>query len=132
MKRLILSAAASLMVLAGCSHEPQILPAMAHASIPVKDVKVYTAQPKKYEWLGWVEVKGNVNYGPDHSVDAVVEDLRAQAAAKGANGLLLMTDKSKKMILSSGQYGGQPLAVPVRVKPDPAVVGQAIFVVEEK
>lgn len=131
MKRVILSAAASLMILAGCHSEPVVSKsAMTRPAVAVSAVKVYTEQPKKYEWIDWVEVKGQVKYGPDQSVEAVVEDLRSQAAKLGANGLLLMTDKSKDMILSSGSYGGKPLSVPVRVRPEPAVVGQAIFVTQ--
>jgi hypothetical protein len=79
-----------------------------------KDVAIYPKEPKKYEKLGVVEVPvgGDVRWDEKGESTAGFEKLKAGAAARGANGILLTspTADSKQFVVAG--YKGTFYQVP--------------------
>src|SRR4030095_79270 len=103
-----LSAPLVLLLLAGCGSH--VVPASGtHSPTDPASIKLYSKEPKKYEMLGFVRVTKNVAYAENFSADVPVDDAKAQAAAKGANGLLLWFPEKERqdMVLATAAYKGQ-------------------------
>ena len=112
---------------------PKVLPASGpHPALTPELVKIYQEQPKKYEQLGlmWVPVTPAMKWDENGDSTLGFETLKAQAAAKGANGVLLMADPGQYDMTVGAGYKGTFYRVPIKKEPRTAVV-QAIFVLEE-
>jgi hypothetical protein len=119
--------------MAGCS-TPEIVPSKGpHAPTQASEVKIYQKEPKKYEELGLVQIPvgGDVKWDEHGDATAGFEKLRVAAAAKGANGLLLLDREHNKMMVVAG-YKGTFYSVPVRRGTPDVAVAQAIWMLEEK
>jgi len=95
-------------------------------------VKFFEKEPRRYELLGNIEVPigGDVHWDKRGEANAGMEQLKAQAAQRGANGVLLMGD-DPQMLKAGVSYKGQFYHVPIRSgKPD-AAVGRAIYVLDQ-
>ena len=125
--------AVAVMGVFGCKSEPMVMKATSHPAMSASQVKVYTEPPKKYELLGQVEVTDGLDFGPETSIEGVVERLQTEAGNKGANGLLLRSDASPDADVAQvlGRLGDASVKLPVRLKPSKAALGQAIYVVQE-
>ncbi len=64
-------------------HDP--LPAVA-----VEQVRVYAAPPASYREIARIETASGIGFGTQGQTDAAIEKLRREAAAVGANGVLLL------------------------------------------
>ena len=120
-------------VVAGCS-SPEIVPSQgARPPTQASQVEIFQKEPKKYEELGLVEVPvgGDVKWDEHGDATPGFEKLKAAAAAKGANGLLLFDREHNKMLVVAG-YRGTFYQVPVRRTNGDTAVAQAIWVVEKK
>jgi hypothetical protein len=120
-------------VVAGCS-SPEIVPTQGpHPPTQVSQVEIFQKEPKKYEELGLVEVPvgGDVKWDANGDATAGFEKLKAAAAAKGANGLLLLDRQENKLMVVAG-YRGTFYQVPLRRENGNRAVAQAIWVVEKK
>jgi hypothetical protein len=100
-----------------------------------KIVKLYHTAPRKYEILGDIQTTEHLQYGPNKSVDAMVEQLIEQAAAKGGNGVLLAVERPRRQgryATYGGYYQEMFVQFLVRLEPEPeAVIAKAIYVLED-
>jgi hypothetical protein len=115
----------------GCA--PEVVPSSGPRSpTSAEQVKIYQKQPRKYEKLGTVTVLAGSRVLWDDKGEAVVgfDELKAKAAALGANGLLLTADPSAFDAYINAGYHGTFYQVPVRHNPKSAIA-QAIFVLEQ-
>lgn len=126
---LLLSALAT--IVTGCASE--VVPSSGpRAATDPATVRIYQKEPHRYEIMGNVEVPvgGDVRWDERGEAVAGFERLKAQAAARGANGILLVGDNPQMTRVLAG-YKGTFYKVPVRYgKPDVAVA-KAIYVLEE-
>jgi hypothetical protein len=115
----------------GCSTSHVVPASGDRPPTNAKDVKLYTNEPKKYEKLGTVEVPvgGDVRWDSNGDATPGFEKLKAAAAAKGANGILLLPGKSQVESVVAG-YKGKFYQVPLRRGTPSAVVVEAVFVIE--
>ena len=131
---LLLASSISLLA-SGCTSTPEVVASSGPRSPTSTDqVRIYQKAPKKYEALGVVSVapSDRVRWDERGNADEGFEQLKAQAAARGANGLLLQPEEGsgvRQRILAG--YRGKYYEVPVRVEPK-AAVAQAIWVLDEK
>jgi hypothetical protein len=95
------------------------------------DVQIYTKEPKKYERLGQVEVPigGDVRWDANGDATPGFEKLKAAAAARGANGILLLPGESKVESVLAG-YRGKFYQVPLRRGTPSAVVVETVYVIK--
>ncbi len=117
--------------LAGCS--PEIVPSSGpRMATQPADIKIYQKEPSKYERLGIVRLVITSKTHWEEKADATpaFEQLKAQAAALGANGLLLMDVADKSTVLVGARYAGGYYLVPFR-QPTNTVVAEAIYVLKE-
>lgn len=96
-KKLLVVATAILISACASSH---VLVGTARAPIAAEDVKIYLTPPAKYEEVALLEAssEGSVAITSRGKVNKVVERLKAEAAALGANGIILQGTRS--------EYGG--------------------------
>ena len=85
-------AALALAALAGCSSTSQLVTGTPRAPIDPSQVRVYfTPPPGGYEEIAQLETaSGNFTYGEQNKMDAVINNLRIEAAKLGANGVLFV------------------------------------------
>ena len=118
-------------IVTGCASE--VVPSSGpRAPTSASAVAIYQKEPQRYELLGPVEVPvgGEVRWDSRGEAVAGFDRLKAQAAAMGANGILLMGDDPNMTRVLAG-YKGTFYQVPVRYgKPD-AAVAKAIYVLKE-
>jgi hypothetical protein len=82
----------ALAALAGCSSTSQLVTGTPRAPIDPAQVRVYfTPPPGGYEEIAQLETaSGNFTYGEQNKMDAVIANLRVEAAKLGANGVLFV------------------------------------------
>jgi hypothetical protein len=116
-------------VLTGCSH---VVPSSGPRSPTTPaQVSIYDKEPKKYEQLGTVEVPvgGDVRWDARGDATPGYEKLKTAAAARGANGILLLPTENEKLKVLAG-YRGTFYQVPIREGTPNIAVAQAIYVIE--
>jgi hypothetical protein len=120
------------LVLAGCaSHEVVPSSGPRPATTP-EQVKIYQDHPNRYEQLRLIAMEVTPEMGWDERghADAAFDALKAQAAAAGANGLLLAANPGDFDLLVTAGYRGTFYQVPMRRNPRTAVA-QAVFVLKQ-
>ena len=120
------------LVVLGVACSPKVVPSSGtRPPTDAKDVMIYTKEPKKYEQLGDVEVPvgGDVKWDRNGDATAGFEKLKAAAAARGANGILLKVGGSDVESVVAG-YRGKFYPVPVRRGTPSVAVVPAIYVIE--
>src|SRR5580658_1143359 len=118
-------------VAALCSCGPTVVPSSGpHPPTSVDDVKIYQKKPSKYEDLGLLTltITPDLAWDANGDANAAFDRLKAQAAALGANGLLLDVDPSNYDILTLAGYHGVFYQVPMKKK---TAFNEAIFVLKE-
>jgi hypothetical protein len=119
--------------LSGCGHE--VVPSTGpREPLSADVVKIYPNYPRKYERLGTVTLPITPELAWDQTgrADAAVARLKSQAAALGANGLLMLPDDADSFeYFATVRYGKrESFALPMRSKP-PTAVAEAIYVIKE-
>lgn len=78
-------------LLAGCSTSSHILTGKSRPPIDSSLVRIYTTPPAKFEEVAIIEAnsKASFAFGEQEQINKVIERLKQQAAALGANGVLL-------------------------------------------
>jgi hypothetical protein len=124
---LLLAIAAAL---AGCSQN--IWVSGPHPLTTPEQIRIYTQRPSHYERLGTITHLGELDPQWEQRPDAaaVFADLLKEAAAMGANGLLLLDDTTMADAKVSVTYQGTPYTLPIIGKSKTVVV-QGIFVSKE-
>lgn len=120
--------------LIGCQSTPEVVPSSGPRQATSADaVKLYEKAPKRYEDLGIVETSQNIQYGENFSADPVIDQLKAEAAAKGANGLLIETtpDLGKNVVSVGAYYHDDFIHFPVQTKPVRTAKAHAVYMLEE-
>jgi hypothetical protein len=115
--------------LGGCA-SPRVLPATSHMATTPDKVRIYQKPPSEYEQLGTIElpITGDLKLDENGAADKAYAALLQQAAAKGANGLLLWSPPGTYDIVVHAANGKETHQVPVRTKPAKTAIAQAIFV----
>lgn len=77
-------------LLAGCASTSHVMLQPARPAIAPEIVQVYTTPPPRYVEIALLETSsGPFTYGEQNKTDAVIANLRREAASLGANGVLL-------------------------------------------
>jgi hypothetical protein len=103
-----------LSVLVGCATGSSIVTGKVKPAISPGEVKIYLDPPSQYDTIGIVEASSDVEFSTQAAQDRVINELKAQAAKIGANGVVL---------INTGFYGG-----PSETK---IAKGKAISVIQE-
>jgi|SRR5690348_8804362 hypothetical protein len=125
----VLSALALLM---GCTHQGPKVSAPRPPTSP-EQVTFYQKTPaSNYETLGpvTVPVGGTIRMDERGDATAAFVEMRRQAAAKGANGILLDESKVPSDLVVTASFNGKFYTVPVNRQPREAK-GEAIWVYEK-
>ncbi len=103
------AAAAVLFVLVGCASTSRVMLGKARAPIDPALVKVYSTPPAGAVEIAQLESSSAVGFGTQGQTDAAVARLKRDAAALGANGVVLMGVGSSGspvgMSVGAGSYG---------------------------
>ena len=76
--------------LAGCESTSQVMLGPAYPPTTPDQVHIYYQPPAQYREVALLEThSASFTYGEQHKMDAVLNNLRTQAAKLGANGVLL-------------------------------------------
>jgi hypothetical protein len=129
MRRLFVTLALAA-ALAGCRAEV-VQPKAPRSPSEPATIKLYQKEPRRYEDLGFVESPGDLTATRDVRADAFVKDLRAKAAQRGANGLLLEAPPVRGSYRVGAYYDEEYFLFPVRTRPETAVLARAIYVLKE-
>jgi hypothetical protein len=124
------------LLIPGCGPEVvEVSSSQLRTAIEPRLVRVYRQPPAKYQILGDLQTTENLEYGPNKSVDPMIDGLITQTAAKGGNGVLLAIDRpgvNGRWATYSGYYRGEFVQFVVRMQPEPVTVfAQAIYVLED-
>jgi hypothetical protein len=88
--RLALGFATFALLLAGCASTSKVMIGHARPAITPDQVRLYTQPPPRYQEVALLETQsGGFTYGEQHKMDEVLANLKKEAAALGANGVLL-------------------------------------------
>lgn len=119
--------------LMGCASSEVVPASGPRPALDASAVKVYQTAPKKYEKHGLVEVPvtGSTSWAERGDATAGFDRLKAQAASRGANGLLLTLDPKDFKLMVTAADRGTFYQVPLQETPRRAVA-EAIYVIEEK
>jgi len=118
----------------GCA-SPKVVPATKHDPTTPTNVQIYQKAPAKdYEILGTVTLQASDQYKWDDrgNADAAYDELKRQAAALGANGLLLDAPKDATDARVTAGYHGEFYQIPVKLPRPVTAIATAIFVHEKK
>ena len=105
------AAAAVLLVVAGCASTSRVMLGQARAPIDPAQVQVYSTPPAGSVEIAQLESSSAVGFGTQGQTDAAVARLKRDAAALGANGVILMGVGSSGspvgMSVGAGSYGSR-------------------------
>ncbi|HBZ8062007.1 TPA: hypothetical protein MM161_005707, partial [Klebsiella pneumoniae] len=82
--------AATLLVAAGCASTSKVMLGRARAPIDPALVQIYSTPPAGSQEIAQLESSSAVGFGTQGQTDAAVARLKREAAALGANGVVLM------------------------------------------
>lgn len=128
------AAAAVLLLVAGCASTSRVMLGQARAPIDPAQVQVYSTPPAGSVEIAQLESSSAVGFGTQGQTDAAVARLKRDAAALGANGVILMGVGSSGspvgMSVGAGSYGshvggGLGIGIPTTQR---KVAGVAIWV----
>jgi hypothetical protein len=110
----------------------EVVPTTTHAAISPDQVKIYKYPPAKYEKQGPIRhvVTSTEQWREDADATAAFNDIFAQAAAKGANGLLLTDETGASTDMVGARVRGQYYLVPIQ-RSTKTVIVTSIYVVKE-
>lgn len=76
--------------LAGCASTSKVMLGPARPPVPAESVRVYVAPPTRFEEIARLETESPIGFGTPGQTDSAIARLRREAAALGANGVLLL------------------------------------------
>ena len=122
------------MLVAGCASSSKVMLGQARAPVDPAQVQVYRTAPSGAQEIAQLESKSAVGFGTQGQTDAAVARLKREAAALGANGIVLIGVGSSGspvgMSVGAGSYGrhsggGLSMGIPTTQK---QAAGVAIYV----
>jgi len=87
---LVLAASLAALGLAGCAGVSRVMLAPARAPLDPAQVQVYSVPPPGSQEIAQLEASSAVGFGTQGQADAAVARLKREAAALGANGVVLI------------------------------------------
>ena len=75
---------------AGCASTSKVMLGPARAPIAAESVQVYVEPPARFEEIARLETDSPIGFGTPGQTDSAIARLRREAAALGANGVLLL------------------------------------------
>jgi hypothetical protein len=124
----------ALLALAGCASTSKVMLGQARAPVDPASVQIYSTPPAGSVEIAQLESASAVGFGTQGQTDAAVMRLKREAAALGANGVILMGVGSSGspvgMSVGAGSYGshvggGVGIGIPTTQK---RAAGVAIWV----
>jgi hypothetical protein len=121
-------------LVAGCAGSSKVMLGQARAPIDPAQVQIYRTPPAGSQEIAQLESKSAVGFGTQGQTDAAVARLKREAAALGANGVVLLGVGSSGspvgMSVGAGSYGrhsggGLSVGIPTTQK---QAAGVAIYV----
>lgn len=108
--------------IAGCAEGTTVVTGQKRPAISPQQVQLYSEEPQtSYEVIALVKAGSGNGWTDQQSVDYAIEELKKQAAAVGANGVILGQQGS--------QVGGYVMSANIAVPYDEQTIsGNAIFV----
>ena len=122
------------LALAGCAGTSKVMLGAARPAVDPAQVRIYTTPPAGSIEIAQLEASSAVGFGTQGQTDAAVARLKREAAALGANGVILMGVGSSGspvgMSVGAGSYGrhsggGVGIGIPTTQK---KAAGVAIYV----
>jgi hypothetical protein len=116
--------------LAACSTGSHVLIGNTRSALPVGEVKLYLEPPAKYEVIALVRGYSVTGWTQQQDTDGAVEKMKAEAAALGANGVILSgIYEGGNAVYGSGiSNTGEVNTFSGGVSSEATVSGQAIYV----
>lgn len=112
----------------GCTSATMILTGEKRPAISPGQVKVYSDPPKKFETIGLIEAKSEIEFSGQAAVDRALMRLREEAAEVGANGVLLTSTGERSEGFHGTMVGNVFVGGSSQYK---TIAGKAIYVEEE-
>jgi hypothetical protein len=133
--RLQLAIVTVVLALAGCAGSSKVMVGQARPAIDPSQVQIYSVVPPGSQEIAQIESSSAIGFGTQGQTDAAVTRLKAEAAALGANGVVLMgvgaSGSSGGGVSVGGgswgssSYGGVGVGIPTQQK---KAYGMAIWV----
>ena len=133
--RLHIAALTAVLMLSGCAGSSKVMVGQARPAIDPAQVRIYTVVPAGSQEIAQIESSSAIGFGTQGQTDSAVARLKAEAAALGANGVVLMgvgaSGSSGGGVSVGGgswgssSYGGVGIGIPTQQK---KAVGMAIWV----
>lgn len=133
--RLHIAALTAVILLSGCAGSSKVMVGQARPAIDPAQVRIYTVVPAGSQEIAQIESSSAIGFGTQGQTDSAVARLKAEAAALGANGVVLMgvgaSGSSGGGVSVGGgswgssSYGGVGIGIPTQQK---KAVGMAIWV----
>ena len=125
----------AVLVLSGCAGSSKVMVGQARPPIDPSQVRIYTSVPPGSQEIAQIESSSAIGFGTQGQTDSAVTRLKTEAAALGANGVVLMGVGSSGASgggvsvgggsWGSSSYGGVGIGIPTQQK---KAVGVAIWV----
>lgn len=93
-------------MLAGCASTHKVMLGAARPAIAPEQVQVYQVAPRRYEEIARLDASSAIGFGTQGQTNSAIERLRREAAALGANGVLLLGVDTVAPPVSLGVGGG--------------------------
>ncbi|MDR2871659.1 MAG: hypothetical protein LBV45_03920 [Xanthomonadaceae bacterium] len=108
-RRFIVLLIAGLVMLAGCANTSRVVMGPPRAPIDPAQVQIYSVPPVGSQEIAQLESTSAVGFGTQGQTDAAIQRLKREAAALGANGVVLMGMGSERsaggMSVGGGSWG---------------------------
>lgn len=130
MTRTLIFALATLFLLGACASTDRLMLGDARAPIDPSEVRIYRAPPPGAIDIAEIDASSAIGFGTKGQDAAVMDRLRAEAAALGANGLLILGRGNSRspagVSVGGGSYGrnsavGVGIGIPTTQKQATAV-----------
>lgn len=80
----------ALALVAGCASTSKVMLGPARAPVAAEAVRVYVDPPARFDEIARLETDSPIGFGTPGQTDSAIARLRREAAALGANGVLLL------------------------------------------
>lgn len=117
--------AACVLVLAGCATSSVIVTGKPRTPIEISSVKLYLEAPAKYEVIGQITASSDSGWTRQASVNYAIEELKKQAAALGANGVIIKNQGS--YITGASVFGSPWAGATISAEHEQFFVGLAVY-----
>ena len=107
--RLHIAALTAVLMLSGCAGSSKVMVGQARPAIDPAQVRIYTVVPAGSQEIAQIEASSAIGFGTQGQTDSAVTRLKTEAAALGANGVVLMgvgsTPSAGGMSVGAGSFG---------------------------